>query len=491
MLRLNPLFSEGMVLQRDKPVAVWGTGAEGASVTVRCRGTRADGIVRDGKWSVTLPAMSEGGPFELFAASGGVTVIVNDVLFGDVWLSGGQSNMEWRLRDTDGADNAIAAANEPLLRFYEMPDVNYEDGQEHAGEWKKCLPDAAGEFSAVAYYFAQELIASQGVPIGIIGCYKGATSAACWMSEATLTEDPQLRIYMDEYEEAVRDLDLEAYYERDRLFHEAAAQYAERERAGLRGEALGAAPWPAPMGPRNFLRPCGMYACKLLPAVSYTLKGFIYYQGESDAGRAFLYEKLLTALIGEWRNLWRDPSLPFLFVQLAGFGCYGNPEGEHWAQLRESQSVVAERVPGVGMAVSLDCGDFDDIHPRSKQPVGRRLALLAREIVYGEPLHGRSPAFVKMWTENGTALLVFTFVGGGLMAPDGQLSGFEIAGDDGRFHPAEAVIRDAVTVAVRSDHVPAPVAVRYGWKNWPAASLFGGSGLPVGTFRTKRDMPDV
>ncbi|WP_051318254.1 sialate O-acetylesterase [Cohnella thermotolerans] len=486
-LKVDPIFSDRMVLQRNVKVPVWGTGTDGERIEVECRGIRAETVVSDGRWFATLPPMEAGGPFVLTVRSdSGAVSSFEDVRFGDVWLAGGQSNMAWPLKDAADAEAEIARADDPGLRYYEVPKVAYEDGSEPESSWRVCRPDNAGDFSAVAYHFARRLRRELDVPIGIVGCNFGATSAACWMAEERLRGDAVLRVYLDEYEEQVRDFDWAAYEREEKRFQDDFAAYMARAEAGKTGDELGVLPWPPPMSPRSFMRPNGLYGTMLRKAVPYGIKGFIYYQGEADAPKAALYDKLLEALIANWRSDWGDESLPFLFVQLAAFGCDGNPGGEDWALLRESQFLVSERVPNTGMAVSLDCGEEHDIHPKDKKTVGERLALVALERVYGRDVQSSGPVWKGMKTDGDRAVLEFAFAGERLVARGGgELKGFEAAGADGEYVPALAEI-DGDKVVVRAPGVPIPARVRYGWANYTEANLANASGLPAVPFRTDR-----
>lgn len=488
--KTDPMFSDHMVLQRNSEIPVWGEGADGLRVTVKCGGETANAVTGGGKWKVHLPPMEAGGPYELTVQADGSAITFSDVWIGDVWLAGGQSNMEWRLKDAGGFETEIAQASSPAIRYYDVPRIAYEedgaDQRESAPVWKICTPDNAGEFSAVAYHFARTVHARLGVPIGIVGCNFGGTSASCWVAEPRLEEDDDLRVYLEEYREQVKDFDWEKYEEDEKKFQEDFAVYMSKVEQGVPREEIDYVPWPPPMSPKSFMRPNGLYGTMLSKAAPYGLKGFIYYQGESDAHKPLLYDKLLTTLIDNWRKDWGDGELPFLFVQLAAFGCDGNPDGEDWAVLRESQTIVAERVPNTGMAVALDCGEEHDIHPKNKKTVGERLALVALDRVYGLDVPSAGPEFESMDVNGGQAILRFAHCGDGLAAGNGKpLAGFELCGEDGRCVPAFAEI-DGVTVRVWSPEVQAPRHVRYGWANFTEANLTNSHGLPAVPFRTRR-----
>ncbi|KRE65587.1 sialate O-acetylesterase [Paenibacillus sp. Soil750] len=487
--QLHAIFSEGMILQRNQENPVWGTGPDGMQLTLECQGHQVQTISAGGKWQGILPAFEAGGPHILTISSEGRQLAtVSDVYFGDVWLAGGQSNMEWKVRDTSHAQADIAEANFPLIRYFEVPKVEWEDPTVETpmiASWNKALPEHVPDFSAVAYHFAQHIHASEGIPVGIIGCNWGGTSAACWVSESTIHQHPELEVYLDTFAEEMKDFDWVAFESVQRSYDQATADYEKRKAAGATPEELGGYPWPPPMNPHNPMRPCGIYETMLLKIVPYGLKGFLFYQGESDAGRAELYDKLLTGLIHEWRSLWHNDQLPFHFVQLTSFCSDGKPDGETWPLLRESQAIVNERVPHTGMAITLDCGERDDIHPRDKRTVGQRLALTALEHVYGKELTSSGPVYRELNIEGGRIVLHFDHTDGGLGLPVGseQLIGFQIAAEDGNFLKAEASIVGK-TVEVWHPEITKPAKARYAWTNYTEANLVNGLGLPAGTFRT-------
>lgn len=486
-LQLDPIFNDHMVIQRNKPFLVWGKGTDGDKVTVTCRGTSGFDEVHKGQWSVTLPAMGVGEACELIVESAESTITLVDVVFGDVWLAGGQSNMEWPLSKSDNAEYVITAANLPLLRFYEVPKVAFEeDGIKFESEWKTCTPENAADISAVAYYYARELIASEQVPIGIIGCNWGGTSASCWVAEEVLEADAELSIYTKEFNEQKQIFDWQEFDQVNSKYNDAVDQYNRKFEAGYKGEELGLYPWPPPLSPHSYMRPCGLYETMLRKVFAYVIKGVIYYQGESDTNRPEMYSRLLEVLILNCRTQWNDPELPFLFVQLPIYASNDNPMGEEWPLLREAQQQTAERVPYTAMAVLLDCGEAADIHPVDKKPVGERLALLALDKVYGRAVKSSGPVYSEISIEDGQAVVHFDYAEAGLLIREGnRLLGFEVAAEKGEFLPAEAEIHGS-TVRVKSEKVSIPRFVRYGWANVTDANLMSVEGLPAAPFRTTR-----
>lgn len=486
-LHLNPIFTDHMVLQRGGEVPVWGEGPEGETVKVCCGERCAEAAVTEGRWQVWLPPMEAGGPYELVVStSNGESMVLKDIWLGDVWLAGGQSNMEWKLSASRDGEAEIAAAHCPAIRYYDVPKVAYEDGQDYpSSSWKVCSPENAGDYSAVAYYFARAVEKSLSVPVGIVGCNMGATSASCWMGASYLEKDPELRVYLDEFNEQMKNFDWEDYALAEKLFHEAFDAYNRRLEKGLTGEALGEAPWPPPLSPRSFMRPNGLYETMVRKVIPFALKGIIYYQGENDVPKAQLYDKLLEALITNWRTDWQKPDLPFLYVQLPIYSYDYNPDGEQWAWLREAQGKVSERVPNVGMAVTLDCGERDDIHPKDKKPVGERLARIALNRVYGKDVICSGPLPKEIYPARDHILIHYEHVGEGLHAAEGDVTGFEICGENRIFFPAKARIVGHA-VRVWNDSITNPAGVRYGWKNVTDANLMNSEGLPAAPFRMQQ-----
>lgn len=480
-VQLASIFTDHMVLQREKRVAIWGTAAKDKRIIIECGSSSTETTASEGKWKAWLPPMEAGGPYELVVRSGMETVRLRDVWFGDVWLAGGQSNMEWRLKDSADGVRAIEAANHPHIRYYDVPRIAHEEEPQQTACWSICSPATAGEYSAVAYYYAKELHPFLKVPIGIIGCNFGATSASCWMDEEYLAMAPDLRVYIDEYHEKMKDFDWTAYQIEEQRFHEAFNEYNRKAAEGATGEELGRMPWPPPLSPRSFMRPSGLYHTMLQKVVPYGIKGFIYYQGEGDSERAELYDQLLEALIHNWRRDWANDELPFLYVQLPFYAYDDDPEGEAWAKLREAQRLVSERVNHTAMVVALDCGEWNDIHPRNKKPIGERLARTALYHVYSMDVAWSGPVMSELQIVGSKLILRFKNTGTGLQAKDGTLKGFEISGKDRRYAPANAVI-DGNTVQLWSEAVAEPAAVRYGWANATDANLMNSFGLPLGPF---------
>jgi sialate O-acetylesterase len=440
----NPLFTDGAVLQRGQSVPVWGTANNGEKVSVEFGGQKLDTTAKDGKWRVDLQPLEAGGPFTM-KISGENTVTVNNLLVGEVWICSGQSNMDYRFKGAASAAEEKPKAKYPNLRMYTVKKVTSPVPQAEAGgSWVECAPETVDAFSAVGYFFARDLHEKLGVPVGMIHTSWGGTPAQSWTS-------------------------LEGFGGQDEL-----KGYESVAKANIEKFAT-----TAPEKPLNPHTPSSLYNGMIAPLLPYAIKGAIWYQGESNAGNAKQYRTLFPAMIADWRTKWGQPDFPFYFVQIAPFK--GQP-----AEIREAQFLTLSKSKNTAMAVTTDVGNANDIHPKQKQPVGHRLALAARAMVYGEKIEYSGPLYESMKAEGGSAVISFSHVGGGLVAEGGDLKGFTIAGADGNFVPAKAEINGA-NIVVSSEGVAEPKAVRYGWANVPDVNLFNKEGLPASPFRTDVD----
>ncbi|HAM72981.1 MAG TPA: sialate O-acetylesterase [Verrucomicrobiales bacterium] len=473
-VRPHGLFTDHMVLQRGISVPVWGWADEGEEITVtfrdQTRTTRATG----GRWMVRLSNLKAGGPDPL-TIKGKNQVVLQDVLVGEVWIASGQSNMEWPMRLTFEAEKEIAKTANPQLRLYTVPKLRAiaPTNDVHAS-WAASTPETSPGFSAVGWYFGRDLQKALGVPVGIIHTSWGGSPAEVWMSDAVLSGNAR-------YKKEI----LDPYPAAEAQYKGAIAQL-EKEKAEAKAsgkEFKKNAPW-APW------RPTELYNGMIAPLIPYAIKGAIWYQGESNAGRAEQYRSLFTDMIRNWRRDWGEGDFGFHLVQLAPFTAIKPAPGDsNWAELREAQWLSTRRLKNVGMAVITDVGEENDIHPRRKEPVGARLALAARKVTYGEKIVHAGPEYRSMKVEGDHITLRFDNVGGGLVARGGDLKGFAIAGEDRHFEWADARI-EGKTIVVRSPKVPKPVAVRYGWADYPVVNLWNAEGLPATPFRTD-DFPMV
>jgi sialate O-acetylesterase len=613
-VELPRLFSDGMVVQRDQPVRVWGSATPGAQIRVTFAGREASAKAgTDGRWSLALPAQTAGGPHVMRIEDGTQPRVLRDVLVGDVWLASGQSNMEWPIAQSADPETEIARATDPQIRHFKIPKAwaGTPQGQLQGGEWVASSPSVAGRFSAVAHYFARELRKVTGVPIGIVDSTWGGSRIEAWMDApsqglddralaaqaAALRADDERALALtkknlahwpalpaDDAGWQAPDLDTSAwtpirvpslweaagwngmdgvawYRSRFTLTAEEAAagvtlgvgriddsdvtwvngmrvgetrmQYNQPRRyavpasalragvnhvavrvsdfgggGGVHGEAAEVFVQPQGAAPRSLAdwsfrpsdvsvalvddknqHPALLYNAMIHPLQPYALRGVIWYQGESNANTvadALAYRTQFPALIRQWRRQWHAPGLPFLWVQLANFSS-GVDQGDRspWAVLRESQSATLS-LPATAQVVTIDIGNPADIHPLNKQDVGKRLALAARRVAYGESRVPASPVYTRVRFDGAAATVAFDAGGSALAVRGGgtRVHGFALAGADRVFHAAEADLVDGRVVA-RSVAVKAPVAVRYGWSDNPAdADLINTDQLPASPFRS-------
>jgi sialate O-acetylesterase len=473
-VKLPSLISNHMVLQQAAPIRIWGQADPGENVRVEFQGQRLSATADPaGKWELFLKPLQKSGPAEM-TVTGQNSIVIRDVLVGEVWVGSGQSNMAMTVARSNNAAEEIAKADYPLIRFFEVKRTVAEaPATDVEGSWQLCGPETVRNASAVGYFFSRHLHQKLGVPIGFIHSSWGGTPAQAWTSKPALESEPALRFISEEWEKAL------ANYPAAREKFE--MQMAEWKKARAEGKTPPRQP-VAPRGPGHPHSPSGLYNGMIAPLTPYAIRGVIWYQGESNASptHAHPYRRLFHLMIEDWRHAWGEGSFPFLFVQLANFRSNGS-----WPVLRESQTEALE-LRNTGMAVITDIGESNDIHPKNKQDVGMRLALAARAQVYGEKIVYSGPMFRQATLEGNQLRVWFEHTGSGLVARGGsKLTGFTIAGKDGKFVPAEARI-DGGTVLVSSAEVQNPSAVRYAWEDDPAANLFNQEGLPCSPFRSDR-----
>ena len=477
-----PLFTDNAVLQRDKPVPVWGKADAGEKISVTFAGQTVSTVAdASGRWSVTLAALpASAAPAEL-VIKGNNTITLANIVVGEVWLASGQSNMEFVVKNTyDAAIDVPASANFPLIRHIQIQKkVSDAPITTAAGKWQVAAADTTGGFTAVGYFFALDLYQVLHVPIGIVHSSWGGTPVESWIdTDAYKTVPAESAKVHERWNKALAEYpDKKAAFDAN-----IAALKAEEAAAKAANQPFTKkipASWSGPQGPGHPNTPSGLYNGMINPLVPYALRGAIWYQGESNAGRASEYHALFSAMITGWRKNFGQGDFPFYWVQLANFQ---SPTDTSWAFLREAQTQTLA-LPATGQAVIVDLGNVRDIHPRDKRDVGRRLARLALARTYGEKIADSGPVFAKAERDGAGFRVSFTSTDRGLLAPQNTLGGFELAGADKVFKPADAKI-EKDTVLVTSPDVPDPVAVRYAWRNAPLAGLFNGEGLPAAPFRS-------
>jgi len=479
-VRLPSVIGEHMVLQAGRPIPFWGWADAGEKVVVEAGDRRAETTAgADGRWMVALEALDAGGPIAV-AIQGKNLIRLEDVLIGQVWVCSGQSNMQWAVSQSKDPQKEIAEANFPKIRLFSVERrTAFEPQSDCKGEWAACTPQTVPGFSAVAYYFGRKLHQELDMPVGLIHTSWGGTPAESWMTRATLEADPQYAPLLGRWAEMAKTgQDAKAKYEQELAAWKDAAEKAKAE-----GKPAPAAPAP-PAGPPNPHFPASLYNAMIAPIVPFAIGGAIWYQGESNAGRAYQYRTLFRNMIEDWRMVWGQGEFPFLFVQLANFmATKPEPAESEWAELREAQTMTLS-LPRTGMALAIDIGEANDIHPKNKQEVGRRLALAALAIGHRKDVVYSGPKYSSMDVEGTRIRIRFRYANEGLVAQGGEpLKGFAIAGRDRKFVWADAKI-EGRSVVVWSDKVVQPAAVRYAWADNPVANLYNAAGLPAVPFRT-------
>lgn len=458
LLKAAPIFGDNMVLQRGKKIPIWGKGVPGQPVSIQIgnRSWKGRADKQSGIWYIELDSLPVGSNYSLMITQPKQdTLLFKNVAVGEVWLCSGQSNMEWPVRLSNNAEAEAAAANFPLIRHVKVTrraSLVLEDSLA-VGKWEAATPQTVPHFSAVAYFFARHLYDSLKVPIGLINSSWGGTQVESWTSRTSLATLPDIAPELARVP-AVRNALTDSVIQRN---------------------------------PNRY--PSILYNAMIYPLKRYALRGVIWYQGETNAVRAVQYARTFPLLIKDWRKQWGE-ELPFLFVQLANWKAAGGNSqngGSEWAELREAQQ-AALQLPKTAMVVTIDIGDSEDIHPRNKQDVGKRLALQALHMVYKRNIAFAHPVFAEKVMEDETLILYFKNTYGKLAVKNdryGYVRGFELAGKDSIFYPAQARIVGNDRIIVSCAQVSRPEYVRYAWADDPAdANVYNAIGLPLAPFRT-------
>ena len=471
-LKPASIFTSGMVLQRNKPIRFWGTANSNEIVEIDFNNQkRSASVNKSGSWEIEFPPLEAGGPYKIKISSDTKVINLNDVLIGDIWLCSGQSNMEFRLKQSAGGADDIKFAKLPEVRLFNMQPVAYTNNVAWEKntldlinqlqyftqtEWKSTTPEIAKDFSAVAYHFGKTVYEETGVPIGLILNAVGGSPAEAWIDRFTLEHHNQL-------------VGMFRNWSNNDFINPWC-----RERAGQNSELS-----DNPLQ-RHPYHPSYLYEAGIQNITRLNISGVIWYQGESNEQNVELHEVIFPALVESWRSAWHD-DFPFYYVQLSSMAI----GRETWGHFRDSQRRLMYEIPNSGMAVSSDLGDSTDVHPREKKQIGERLARWALNKTYGfSDITPSGPLFHDFFVEDETAYISFEFAEG-LMSSDGKpLRSFEVAEFPGLFFPATAVIEGNV-VKVESTRVRTPKYVRYGWSSYSDGNLINSEGLPASTFSTQ------
>ncbi|MFM2170026.1 MAG: hypothetical protein RI957_255 [Verrucomicrobiota bacterium] len=475
-MRVSSLFCDHMVLQREQEVPVWGHASPGDEISVVFADQKKSTICNpEGHWMLRLSALMasrESRELSVSSKKENRTVRISDVVVGDVWLCSGQSNMHFRMAGVENAKAEIAAAHQPLLRFFTVGEqLAQAPAHDVAGKWQGATADTIASCSAVAYYFGAALQKKSDLPIGLLVSSVGGTRIESWMRPETIAATGESRSLVDQWKKISADefqkiaAEYRAFqYQRDHAHpHQVSA-------ARAKGEPIP----PAPKQPRTRCHDCpsSLHHGMIAPLQPFAIRGVIWYQGESNSSQPKSYEKLLPAMIADWRQAW-GKEMPFLFVQLASY------RDTHPA-FRLAQQRIWQKTARTAMVVTTDVGDAANIHPTRKRPVGERLALAARAIGEGESVEYSGPLFDNMKIQGDRVIISFSHCGSGLVAKGGELTGFTVAGKEQKFFPAKASI-DGNSVVVTCDKISNPIAVRYNWAKMAEGNLYNREGLPACT----------
>lgn len=484
-VRLPGIFADNMVLQREMPVPIWGWASPDEKVTVQFAGQEATATANaSGKWRVTLPALKASKePAQLTVSGAANTRVFQNVLVGEVWIASGQSNMQWNVANSNNASQEIPDAdNYPQIRLCSVERVVAPKPLEDTTvTWAVCSRETIPYFSAVAYFFGKDLSRNLDVPIGLIHASWGGTPAQAWVSIPALEKLPFMEGMFKYWQEQLAQFD---YEKANAEFEKKLAEWKKQSEIA-RSEGKNPGPKPTLDTPdQSPHQPGVLFNGMIAPICPYAIRGAIWYQGESDAGRWFQYRDLMTTLIYDWREKWNEGDFPFLYVQLANYMAEQTQpcqEDATWPLLRESQWLTLS-VAKTGMATAIDVGEANDIHPRDKQTVGNRLALVARAITYGQDVVYSGPSFKAMKVSGNEVIISYDHIGGGLKVKGDPLRGFALAGEDGLWYWAQARL-EGDTVVLSADEVDQPISACYAWANNPIGNLYNAEGLPALPFR--------
>ncbi len=477
-LSLAPLFQDHAILQRDQTIPVWGRATPNEKITVSFRDqTVSSDADAAGRWTVSLdPLTASTEPTDL-TVCGNTTLVVRDVLVGEVWLATGQSNMHRPVSSLPDAETVIPKIDQPLIRHINIAASNAETPAEsvETSGWLNSSPESAGDFSAIAWFFSENIFQQIGVPIGIIHSSWGGSNIEAWIDESSMRSTSAGPMIKQRWDYLIENFDqIKTDWE----------AWVEAEEAAKAGGPINQIPRPAlmPLGPGTQRQPSALFNGMIAPLQPYAIRGNLWYQGEANWDRTAEYAELFKVMINAWRDQWGQGDFPFYFVQLPNYTDERDPSGTGWPWIREAQTRALD-LPNTAMAVTIDCGDNNDIHPQNKPAVGHRLARLAAAQVYGIDCEWSGPVFNSAEREGATLRVRFDHADSGLAFEGNATPSFEVAGADRHFHPASASI-DGQTILVHSPAVLEPIAVRYAWNNTPAANLYNGAGLPGAPFRS-------
>ncbi|MFZ4763546.1 MAG: sialate O-acetylesterase [Roseimicrobium sp.] len=484
-LKLPSVISDHMVLQQKQANPIWGWDTPGTKVTVTFSGqTKSSEAGQDGKWTIKLDPLPANATPQTMTVKGTSEKALQDILIGEVWMCSGQSNMGFVLNNDWNGDVEALASKHPQLRLFKVPLVGTQELMtDIKASWTETTPDTAKGFTACGFFFGRYLHEILGVPVGLIDNAWGGSAAEAWVRRTTLEADPRFKDISERWKQ------IEATYDHAKALanHEAALTKWKAEAAKAKAEGK---PAPqAPRAPQNQLagqgRPGNIFAGMLNPTLGYGIKGVVWYQGESNAGRAWEYRALFPFMIEQWRKEWKQGDFSFYWVQLADYKPeQALPVESDWAELREAQT-LSMKLPNSGQCVITDLGEGKDIHPKNKHDVAARLVRWALAKDYGIQIPYRSPEFKRLEIKGDKAVVTLDMFGSALRPFDvAEVRGFALCGEDKVWHWASGKMIAPDKVELSSDQVANPLHVRYAWADNPVCNLFSNEGLPVTPFRT-------
>ncbi len=499
MIRCSELFTDNMILQRHKTVCVWGETDSTQEVCVAIDGFEVKAEILNGKWIVYIPAHEEGGPYTLSVRQGEQSITFNRVMYGEVFVASGQSNMEMKLIDSENGELEAAKCECEDIRYFNVLKIGYTDGdaleQMRESQWTCCTDGNAGEMSAVAYYAAKKIYEKMSVPIGIIDCYQGGTSICSWLPEEILENYTLGRERIREYKALVGDKTDEEYDREVQEYWKSWHRWDDLVKSVKQTNpnatyeeitaVAGECPWPQPAGRKSVFRPAGCYESMIKRVAPYTVNAVVYYQGETDEDKAKAYLPVMEALIKDWRKQFRDDQLYFVVTQLPMYKEKDAVDNCSWAVIRDSQLTVYENMTNMGFLSIVDCGELGNIHPVDKKTPGVRLGKLLLEELYGMEDQGQAMLPGKIYKQGDDVIIECKNTYGSIQikpVDDEELSlAFEVSKDGEDYEKCNFHIEENMIV-LSGENVKAACKVRYGWTNYGLATIFNEAGIPLVTF---------
>ncbi len=513
MLKCAAIFTDHMVLKRDKEVCVWGECDGEGNVEVCIDGVRVKVAIFHNKWKVYLPAHAAGGPYLMKVIYGSECIEFTDVYYGEVFLASGQSNMEMELKDSKGGKEVAKRSDYPWIRYYNVVKTGYIDdkveGEIRSMQWESCVGAASGSMSAIAYYAARTMYEELQVPIGVVDCYQGGTSISSWLPEDILQQYQLGEKYIADYKALVGDKTDEEYeqeveeYWKNWHAWDDKVQALKATNSNVTWDEIvavaGDCPWPQPAGNKSIFRPTGAYASMIQTIAPYTLSGIFYYQGESDSDyveTASSYQELMQALIVHWRELFEDESLYFVITQLPMYIDKGAEDNCAWAITRESQLQLSQKLDNVGLLGIVDCGEYGNIHPTDKRTPGERLGNLVLEEYYGVNRQGKSMIPIEIYRQDGKTMIVCDHTYGEILVERldtsvsmpgwlDMMAVFEVAGKNGVYEPCDFFVEQD-RIVLRTEDKEDVESVRYAWTNYARVRIFNRAHIPLVPFGERK-----